>query len=111
MEKRMSEIDLSKLNDIQLAAGAHHDFSDGLCVMEAVAYVASEPFSDHPECASKVLGAFMRQWNDDLPSDERTRLLKPLIPKLIGTAASDEVEVRRAWMVGDWFVREHLPAW
>ncbi len=71
-----------------LDAGSHEKFSDGLCVMEAVAYVAREPFSDHPECACPVIGAFMRSWNDGLPADERQTLLLPLIPRLINTRGS-----------------------
>ena len=54
------------------------------CVMEAVAYVAGEEWSDHPECASTVISAFLRSWNDSL-SDEDRQMLKPLIPKLVGT--------------------------
>ena len=71
-----------------LKAGSHSPPNGELtaCVMEAVAYVAGEPWSDHPACASSVITAFMIAWNDGLPNDiERTRLLAPLIPTLIGT--------------------------
>ena len=55
------------------------------CVMEAVSYVAGEPWSDAPKCACPVITAFMISWNDGLQSDaERTRLLKPLIPLIVG---------------------------
>ena len=94
-----------------LEGGAHPD-GNGMCVMEAVAYITGEPWSDHPECVSPVIGAFMRNWNDSLRTDEeRDRLLKPLIPVIVGTntgAADDET---RAWMATDWLVREQTPAW
>jgi hypothetical protein len=77
--------------------------------MEAVAYVAGEPFSDHPECASPVLGAFLRSWNDSL-SDKDRQMLKPLIPRLVGTKASAKVEEKRAWLATDWLARECAPA-
>ena len=95
----------------RLEGGAHPD-GNGMCVMEAVAYITGEPWSDHPECVSPVIGAFMRNWNDSLRTDEeRDRLLKPLIPVIVGTntgAADDET---RAWMATDWLVREQTPAW
>ena len=97
------------LDTLTLYAGGH-DPGEQMCVMEAVAFVAGEPWSDHPECASKVIGAFMRSWNDSLPDDQR-QMLKPYIPRLVGTAASDEVELRRSWMACDWLVRTFTPAW
>jgi hypothetical protein len=82
------------------------------CVMEAVAYVAGEPLSDHPDCVCPVLAAFGRSWNDSLPSDaERDRLLKPLIPRLIGTKSTPTVEERRSYMALDWLIRVHTPTW
>src|SRR6185312_3074701 len=80
------QIDQKRLARVKaLSLGAHGNVKDGMCAMEAVAYVAREPWSDHPECACPVLSAFMRSWNDGLPDDERTSLLLPLIPRLVGT--------------------------
>ena len=95
-----------------LGASSHVNLNDGLCVMEAVAYVAGEPWSDHPTCACPVIGAFMRAWNDGLPSDDdRNRLLKPWVEKLVGTKSTKKVEQRRADMALDWIARVHAPAW
>src|SRR5207237_1274832 len=69
----------------------------------------NEPWSDHPDCASPVLGAFLRSWNDSLPDEDR-QMLKPLIPRLVGTRASAEIEAKRAWMATDWLARECAPA-
>ena len=105
-------IDTERLARVtNLASGDHLDES-AMCAMEAAAYIAGEPWSDHPECVCPVLGAFMRSWNDGLPSDaERNRLLLPLIPRLIGTRGSPALEQRRATMAADWLVRVHTPAW
>jgi hypothetical protein len=43
---------------IHLEAGAHSNPEEGMCAMELVAYVAGEPFTDRPQCTSKVIGAF-----------------------------------------------------
>jgi hypothetical protein len=112
MAEAAPKIDQKRLAKITaLAHGSHNANSKKMCAMEAVAFVAGEPWSDHPQCASPVIGAFMRAWNDGLPDDERTALLLPLIPKLVGTRGSAALESRRATMVADWFVREYTPAW
>lgn len=59
----MSIVNPLDLDTLQLAFGGH-DPGDDMCVMEAVAYLAGEPWSDRPECASPVIGAFLRSWND-----------------------------------------------
>jgi len=99
-----------KLRDLNLKSGRHSPDST-FCVMEAAAFVAGEPWSDHPECVCPVIGAFLRAWNDGLPTDaDRDRLLKPLIPKLLNTR-NPELEERRSLMAADWLVRVHTPAW
>ncbi len=108
------EIDTKRLAKIKaLQSSSHSQNSDArLCAMEAVAWIAREPWSDHPQCASKVIGAFVRSWNDGITdTEERTRLLLPLVPKLVGTAGSAELEHRRSLMAADWLVRTHTPAW
>ena len=101
---------LYKVNKLALKSGGHKGINDGLCVMEAVAYVAREPWSDHPQCACPVIAAFMRSWNDGMRSDEERELLKPLIPLLVDSKSTPEIENKRAWMACDWLVRTHCPA-
>jgi hypothetical protein len=82
-----------------------------MCVMEAVAFVAGEPWTDSPECACPVISSFLRAWNDSLRSnEERDRLLKPLIPRLVGTRNA-ALEEKRALLAADWLVRVNTPAW
>ncbi len=100
---------LAKLK--KLEHGAHAKNASKMCAMEAVAFVAGEPWSDHPECACPVIGAFMRSWNDGLPDGDRTALLLPLIPKLVGTRSTKDIERRRSLMAADWLIRTHTPAW
>ncbi|MGE3278124.1 MAG: hypothetical protein AB7O67_23690, partial [Vicinamibacterales bacterium] len=103
---------LAALADRQLAHGGHDSPEDGLCVMEAVAFVAGEEHSDTPDCACPVIGALMRTWNDAIRDDEtRTRLLKPFVTKLVGSRSTPEVEQRRADLALDWLIRVHAPAW
>ncbi|MGV2740247.1 hypothetical protein, partial [Salmonella enterica] len=94
-----------------LAAGPHASPDQGLCALEAVAYLAGEPHSDQPACASPSIAAFVRNWSDGLPQAERDGLILPLGPRLVGTRGSEALERRRIAMVADWLVRSHVPAW
>jgi hypothetical protein len=97
--------------DLILQAGSH-PANDGMCVMEAVAFVAGEPHSDHPVCASEVVGAFLRSWNDALPDDEsRTRLLRPLVARLVDSRGTPAMEQQRAMLAFDWLIRIYTPKW
>lgn len=100
------------LDTLHLFSGSHESFAEGACVMEAVAYVAGEPWSDHPACACPVISAFLRSWNDSLCTDEdRDRLLKPLVLQLIDTKSTPAAEERRAYLALDWMVRVFTPKW
>jgi hypothetical protein len=111
MKKLTYEERLKKVTAATLDRGAHDRFSRGACVMEAVAYVAGERFSDSPECACPVIAAFLRSWNDSLDDEARNRLLKPLIPDLVGSKSTPAVEERRSYMALDWLVRVFTPKW
>ena len=94
-----------------LKSGSHKSFDDGCCVMEAVSYIAGEPWSHRPACACPVITSFLVSWNDNLPNDEsRTRLLTPIIPLVVGTR-NKELELPRVMMTVDWMLREFLPTW
>jgi hypothetical protein len=110
MNVEISKDKLEWLESITLGSGSHEAFADGVCALEAVAYLAHEPHSDAPKCASPVIAAFVRRWNDDLDDAGRQKL-KPYLARLIGTKASPEVEDARAWLAADWMVRHHTPAW
>ena len=100
------------LETVVLTSGSHASREDGVCAMEMVAFLANEPHSDSPACTSPVIAVFVRSWNDAIPDDEtRNRLLKPILPRLIGTVGSPAVEQRRADLAFDWMVRVSTPAW
>ena len=92
-----------------LHRGSHPSPEHGMCLLEAAAYLAGEPHSDHPECVSTTIAAFGRAWNDHLGDEDRDRLLLPLLPKLIGTAGGDEK--RLSLLALDWLLRVYTPAW
>lgn len=81
----------------ELRSGSHLIEQDAMCVMEAVAYVAGEEWSDHPQCACPIITNAAIRLNDSISWDaQRDALLRPLIPLLIGTRSTPAVEKRRA---------------
>lgn len=106
---------LPVLDTVRLGVGIHKAPSPGTacpdgCLLEIVAWLAGEPWSDHPKCASPVVAAFLRSWNDTLP-DDRRQDLKRYIGRLVGSAGTPVQEDTRAWMALDWLVRTYTPVW
>ncbi len=100
-----------RLRNITVLQQGKHDPDRGYCLLEAVAYVAGEPWSDRPACVSPVLAAFGRNWNDGMQSNAKRASLIPYIPLLIGTAGDAAADEARGWMALDWLIREHAVAW
>jgi len=94
---------------IRLSPDRHASRDDGMCAMELTAWLAGEPHSDHPRCASEILAAYVRRLNDNMPDDERQRLAL-VAPRLIGTAGSEAEEVERAVSLAWHAVRVFAPA-
>ena len=105
MTTTISERKLKRITHLEIGA---HSPDSTWSLMEAVAYVAGESWSDSPECTCPVLASYGRSLNDYMPYDQRQRLI-PIIPSLIGTKAGREVELRRAYLLVDVAVRVMAP--
>jgi hypothetical protein len=101
---------LARLASIHLAEGKHVRPSEGMSAAEAASWLVGD-WTDYPECVSQAIASLVRQWNDDLGDADRDRLLKPLVPIMVGTATSRADEVTRGWLAADWLLRVHAPAW
>ena len=106
------------LSIVRFGTGSHSASPDptgdrDMCIMEAVSCMACEPWSDSPACASPVISAFLRAWNDALSDDDRDRLLPAAVwvPRLVGSRGDDATEERRSYLALDWLTRVHTPAW
>lgn len=78
--------------------------------MEMVAWLAGEEHSDGPRCACPVLAAVVRALNDALPTDaERSRHLRPCIPRLVNSRLGTHAERQRGQLVADYAVRVFAP--
>ena len=107
---KLTNEQVNQLLTIDLKHGGHKSFEQGTCAMEAVAYVTGEPFSDHPKCVCPVIAAFLRSWNDALGDEPRNRLIRPLLPLVVGTRGSRDLETRRANRICDWLIQVYTPA-
>lgn len=103
-----AELD-SFIERLTLLHGSHRPDGE-MCVMEAAAYIAGEPWSDHPACVSPVIGAFLRSWNDSMDYDDR-QMLKPYVARVVGTRGSDIAEMTRSYLALDWLCRVCTPRW
>jgi hypothetical protein len=99
---------LLDLTALHLAYGSHRDRSNGLCLLEAVAWWAGEPHTDRPACVSPVLAGFGRDLNDVLPDDRRQELVR-FVPLLPGTNRDGKDETR-GYLALDWLIRVFTPA-
>ena len=70
---------------MELVGGSIGDPGQGrMCLMSLVAFLAGEPHSDSPGCASPLVQTFAVLVNDHMPRAARQRL-KPFAPRIIGT--------------------------
>ena len=97
-----------RLRDLRLLKSSHSCPDEGLCAMEAAAYIVGGPHTDHPETACPVLGYAVRSWNDNVDDETRQKLI-PLLPRLAVSRSTPEVEFKRGLVLADCAVRRILP--
>jgi hypothetical protein len=100
---------LTQYDALHLDRGAHHDFEDGHCAMEVVAWLAGEGHTDAPSCASPVLRRYTVALNDRWP-DDRRQLLKPHLPRMVGTG-NDGKDHLREQIASRFLVTDLLGPW
>jgi hypothetical protein len=73
-----------------LKGGSHNEAKEGACVMEYIAFITQpEEFTDTPRCTPRGLARLAQYANDlQLSDEDRTRLMLPLMPRLIGAGQS-----------------------
>jgi hypothetical protein len=71
-----------------LTRGRHRQPADGACLLEAVALLTGQPFTDRPGGVHPLIGAVARIVNDAVSDTARQRLLR-LAPSIARTATDD----------------------
>lgn len=95
---------------IHLERFGHETFEEGVCLLELAAYLGYEEHTDSPRCVSPVLTYVGRNLNDSPIFADHLHLLRPFAERLVGTAASPEVEQTRLYLLVDWITRDILPS-
>ena len=117
---RLEKLTPERLAGITLDPGPHKTRAEGVCATEAAAWLAGEKHSATPECVSFAIVRFLSIWNDDLQQQDRDRLLKPLLPRILGTGPGngdsgggryETAETARCMMAEDWLLRINAPTW
>jgi hypothetical protein len=94
-----------------LISGAGDTPGQGACVMQAVAWLASngDEWTDAPACTHRVLRRVAIRVNDNI-TDTARRQLWPLVPRLLGTATGDRAADNRISVaLAAWAAERVLP--
>ena len=105
IESRLAEL----LDRGILARGGHSAYSGHRCANEWVAYIAGEPHTAAPACVSPVLRRYTMTLNDRW-DDAQRQLLKPYLPRMLGTQG-DGLDGVRINLARQAIVTDLLPAW
>lgn len=88
----LTELQLQRLYDrVELVPGVGDPRRGQLCIMSFVAFLAGEGHGDMPRTASPLIREFAIPVNDRVDAPTRQRL-KPLAPRIIGTADGRDEE-------------------
>ena len=98
------------LASLDLVSGQGTGAPGSRCAMQEVrAWLDLDARSDDaPECVSPVIRTYVIGLNDASPATRAA--LRPLLPSILGTVGSLELEHRRSLRALDWLIREYLPA-
>ena len=77
----------TSFDELTLQFGSHETRAEGMCAMEAAAWIAGEEHSDHPDCVDPIIASLMRTLNDSCDPVHRDAIIKPLIPLCLDTRA------------------------
>lgn len=108
-ESQLEKLTKAKLGELILESGAHKFRDEGVCAMEAVAWLAGESHSDTPSCTCLTITRFVQSINDQATEEARQEL-KSVLHLVIGTQTEDIQRLRkRAYLATDFAVRVAAP--
>ena len=80
-----------------------------LSPMQATAWLAGETITDHPTAVCPLLAQVFRQWATLISEMDRDALIRPLLPKLVGTNQGRTIADIRAHMVTNFLTQTYIP--
>lgn len=97
------------IEDVVLENGWHKP-GNRFAIMELVAHVNGEPWSNAPRCSPAPVTVFLRAWNCWCTDTIRQRL-KEVVPHFAGCNASHKLDDQRLYAFLDLCLRQHCGAW
>jgi hypothetical protein len=94
---KFKDISMDELKSFTFSVGSNLTREDGMCLMEAVSYLAGEEHTDTPKCASPIITNIAIYLNDVGVFDDRQAALADLPWRIVGTA-NPEFELAREAM-------------
>lgn len=96
------------LGEVRLESGRHASRADGMCAMEAAAWLAGLDHDDAASCVDPVIAIYVRAINDRMDHMTRQRL-KRFAPDFVDSAHQD-AETQRAMQLSHAASAHFLPA-
>jgi hypothetical protein len=84
MSRSIDRVRAPNHQTVRLSKGPHRSPDDGVCVMELASMLAGERFTDHPRSVCRVIGGFLRCYNDAIDQAQRQDLYA-YASKVVGT--------------------------
>lgn len=98
-----------RMEDVVLRDEAHSQ-RKGFTIMELVACVNGEPWTDEPTCSPTMVTQFLRSWNNRCTHVTRQRL-KEVVPYFVGCDTHSRWDDQRLYAFMDLALRRHCGAW
>jgi hypothetical protein len=93
---------------IKISPFSHSSPSEGMCIMECVAYIQGEYHSDTPSCASPILGKMAIALNDNCLKKDRNRLIN-FVFRLAGSRKGPEGEAEYCIKIINFYINSIVP--
>lgn len=91
------------MESFKLSGGTHDSREQGVCLMEAVAYLAGERHHWRPECADWYITDLAAWLNDLAPDELRDELLGEFPWRIVGTRTENRyINGKRCTLLGQW---------
>jgi len=91
MTKTPDDFDLGLLDGRVFTHGTHTNPAEGMCALEAASILLGEEFTDEPSVVPLTLVTYVSRLNDAEAwesNEQRTAMLKPLLPRLLCVESS-----------------------
>ncbi len=93
---------LTGLETIELLSGSHSGPTQGMCAMEAVAFLATGEWTDMPPCVPYAVARLSQRCNDGFRSNaDRTAWMRARAPYILRAKSGADADRQRAYVAAE----------